>query len=581
MSPRTRLLLVVPALFAFALTSVAPASAKTAKPTSASTLKTLQKLTFALPKTAASAKKRNQLRLAAAHARRVAARKPCAAVSDLTKYRKVLRGIKVKSGKRFRKLARQLAALQPVSMKASRLLLANRKTKSCGGGVSPSAVATTQTKLLQNDVNGMKLHVDLPDLNFVARTAGGKTWTELKMPNTDAPAAPGKPSIPVASSAFAIPDGATLDVQPTGAKSYVVDGVDVFPAQPDAADDEPAPNFFGGQFKDAPFTIDQKAYKTGGYQPLDPASGEVLGSIRDLTIGGLQVPAAQYDAANKTLKVFTSVDVSVKFNGGDHTFNSDLASPWEQSARRLLASLLNAEIVKSRNPIFRRCGEEMLVITNPATLAAANQFATAKRAMGMRVSVVQTGASPGIGTTAAEIQSFIRSRLTSLLCIHPSYVTIMGDDDLVPTFTATPGSIPSDLQYSMKNDLDELPDLAVGRIIGNDQTEVGNAVTKIVGYETSPPTGAFLNKAAIAAQFQDDDADGRENRTFIQFAEIVRNGLVNRGVAVDRVYADSPLATPQLFNDGTPLPAALLKPTFTWTGTGAQVTTAWNDGRFM
>src|SRR4051794_15022987 len=174
MSPRPRLLLVVLALFAFALTSVAPGSAKTAKPTSASTLKTLQKLTSALPKTAASAKKRNQLRLAAAHARRVAARKPCAAVSDLTKYRKVLRGIKVKSGKRFRKLARQLAALQPVSMKASRLLLANRKTKSCGGGVSPSTVATTQTKLLQNDVNGMKLHVDLPDLNFVARTAGGK-----------------------------------------------------------------------------------------------------------------------------------------------------------------------------------------------------------------------------------------------------------------------------------------------------------------------------------------------------------------------------------------------------------------------
>ena len=45
----------------------------------------------------------------------------------------------------------------------------------------------------------------------------------------------------------------------------------------------------------------------------------------------------------------------------------------------------------------------------------------------------------------------------------------MGDDDLVPTFTTGPSGIPSDLKYSLKNDADELPDVAVGRIIGNDQ----------------------------------------------------------------------------------------------------------------
>jgi len=92
---------------------------------------------------------------------------------------------------------------------------------------------------------------------------------------------------------------------------------------------------------------------------------------------------------------------------------------------------------------------------------------------------------------------------------------------------------------------------------------------------------AVRNKATIAAQFQDDDNNGTENRTFIQFAETVRNGLTARGVAVDRVYGESPGNNPQNFNDGTPLPAALKKPTFGWNGTGAQVTTAWNQGRFM
>jgi hypothetical protein len=583
MGLRTRHLLalsVVTSALILSASLATPASAATKKLTSATALRSLAKQTNALPRTATSNAKRNKLRLAAAHARKVGRRQPCAAISDLAKYRAVLRGIKVKSGKRFRKLARQIGALQPASMIASRLLLANKRTKKCGGGVAPSTVKTAETKLIRSDETGMQLHVDMPDLNFVARTAGGKSWTELKAPNTDAPAAPGQPSIPVASSSFAIPDGATLEVKPTSSQSYTVDGVDVFPAQPDVVDDAPAPNFQAGPYKDAAFTMDPKAYKAPGFQPSDAASGQILGSARDLVIGGVQIPSAQYNAPAKTLKVFKSVDVIINFNGGDHTFSSDLSSPWESFARQLSSLLLNSAAIRFRPGIFRKCGEEMLVLTNPATLAAADQFAAGKRAQGMRTSVFQVGAA-GVGSTPVEIQSFIRNRLLSLLCIHPSYVTIIGDDDLVPTFTSGPGGIPSDLPYSMKNDLDELPDLAVGRIIGNDQTEVGNAITKILTYENTPPTGAFLHKATVAAQFQDDNADGREERTFVQFAETVRNGLVGRGVTVDRIYHDSPTTTPQKFNDGTPLPADLLKPGFAWNGTGAQVSAAWNDGRFL
>ena len=159
--------------------------------------------------------------------------------------------------------------------------------------------------------------------------------------------------------------------------------------------------------------------------------------------------------------------------------------------------------------------------------------------------------------------------------MHPSYVTIMGDDNLVPTFLDGPSGIPSDLKYSLKTDADELPDLAIGRILGNDQAAVNTAVTKIIGYETTAPTGnGMLTKALVAAQFQDDDNDGQENRTFITMAETVRNGLVARGVAVDRVYGESPGNNPLRFQDGSPLPAALLKPGFGWNGTGAMVSAA-------
>ena len=138
----------------------------------------------------------------------------------------------------------------------------------------------------------------------------------------------------------------------------------------------------------------------------------------------------------------------------------------------------------------------------------------------------------------------------------------------------------------MKNDADELPDLAVGRIVGNDLTQVTAAVTKIVTYENTPPTGPMLTHAMVAAQFQDTDDvgqvnDGQENRTFVQFAETVRNGLVAQGLTVDRMYTDNPTTTPAKFNDGTALPPSLLKPTFPWDSDAADISAAWNDGRFL
>ncbi|HVY78709.1 MAG TPA: C25 family cysteine peptidase [Solirubrobacterales bacterium] len=467
--------------------------------------------------------------------------------------------------------------------------MTSKGTKRCGGGVKPSRLSSTKTKVLKSDASGLKLRVQLPAVQFASRTGGGRAWTELGLPGTDAPGAPGTPGIPEASNVLGVPDGAKVVVKPSDVDSYTLDGVDVYPVQPDAADAiAKAPNFNKPPFVNKSFVVDNSAYRSKGLEPA-PADGGVLGRARDLTIADLTVPAAQYDPKAHKLKVLTSVVVDVVFKGGTHTFSDELDSPWERPQRRLAASLLNSNAIKvGREFILRQCGSEMLVITNPATRTAADAFATARRAAGYRTSVVEVGGGSGqIGTTSTQIQAYIRARLTAPFCIHPSYITIMGDDELVPTFTDGPSGIPSDLKYSMRDDADELPDVAVGRILGADQTQVGAAVAKIIGYEAAAPGGsAFLNHALLAAQFQDTESgseanDGQEVRTFTQFAETVRNGLVKRGVTVDRVYQDSPTTEPKKFNDGTSIPASLQKPTFPWDGDAADVSAGWNAGRFL
>jgi hypothetical protein len=553
------------------------------KPTAKSTLKTLVKETGKLPASAAPAAKRGALRRLARRAARSARRSPCASVHDLNAYRRVLGTIRVK--KKRSRATRRLTALGPASLNASRLLLASRKTRRCGGGSKARPGDNPKVRVIGSDGRRLRVRVQMPEVGFSPAQGGGKTWTELSLPNSDSPSKPGTPGIPFVSDVLAVPDGAKMAVKVNDVDKIAMDGVDVFPAQPDPVDaDMPAPNFDAGPFADAPFHFNRKAYSGNDPIPAKPADTDSLGQFRDLNVGALQLPAVQYNPDKKKLSLITSIDVTVRFRGGPHTFSDQLGDPWEDFQRKLALTFLNKGALRGRIfEILRRCGEQMMVITNPSTLAGANSFASARSAAGIRTRVFQTGTGAGfIGTTAAEIQAAIRAELapSNFLCIRPSYVTIMGDDDLVPTFPGING-IPSDLQYSMKDDIDELPDLAVGRIIGDDQTAVQTAVDKIVSYENSPPLGSWRRQATIAAQFQDDDNNGQENRTFIQFAETVRNGLVGHGETVDRIYGEHPGNNPQKFNDGTNLPADLTKPTFAWNGTGADVSTAWNAGRFL
>ena len=554
-----------------------------------SALKALVTQTRGLPKNAASANTKSQLLVAARRAARAAKTNPCAAVRGLAAYRRTLSRARVRAivtNKRTKaRLRLRLADLGPASLNASRALLADRRTKRCGGGVEPSELPVAETKVIKSDTDGMTLQVKLPALHFTPQSGGGRSFTQLTLPNTDSPAAPGEPAIPVVSSTYAVPDGARVSVVSRRAESYTIQGVDVYPRQPAPMDDTKPPDFSAGVFADRPFTIDEKAYQRDALVPAQPGTGQILGQARDVTIGGLQIPAAQYNAADHTLVVLNTVDVDVKFEGGTDSFSATLSSPWETPQVQNLEALLNFQVLFDRLrgvSVPQRCGEEMLVITNRSTRAAADRFAALKGLQGMLTVVVETGTAAGqIGATAPAIQTFVRGQLKAAGCVHPSYVTIMGDDDLVPTFKG-PSDIASDLPYALNGATDELPDVAVGRIIANDQAALAAAVLKIAAYETTAPTAnGMLNKALVAAEFQDDNKDGQEDRTFIQFAETVRNGLLKRKVAVDRVYGQYVPTIPKRFNDGSDLPAELKRPAFGWNGSPKQIFDAWNQGRFL
>jgi hypothetical protein len=129
---------------------------------------------------------------------------------------------------------------------------------------------------------------------------------------------------------------------------------------------------------------------------------------------------------------------------------------------------------------------------------------------------------------------------------------------------------------------DRLPDLHLGRMAVNALAEANHVVGKIIAYETNPPSDSgFYDRIAMAAQFQDDNLDGKEELLFTQTTETIRDYWLTQGYTPERIYEAAASVNPHWYNDGTPIPTELRKPGFAWDGDTADIANAVNDGVFL
>ena len=522
---------------------------------------------------------------------------PCVAIFVIGVVRHLIAPVIARGGANAQALARIDADLVTILIG----LLQDPNAVGCGGTGTPAATGPEpQLAVTSSDPTGITLHVSFPQATFTPRVGDGQVYLDMAMEGLGSSGVVGKPNVPALTRFFALPVGGTASVDLLGSSSYVVRGIRLWPQQDEAADPTAV------EFGNPSFTIDRQAYASNLAYPVSPVGVGQVGTLRDLRLGGVETDGAQYNPVTQSLRVYTGVDLRVNF-GGDGKQNvfgdSRMTSLWNINAQRVYDStLLNYAVARTNIDLiskFRFCGEEYLIVTTHALQPAADSLAAHRNADGISTRVVTLGTGEGdIGTTKEQIQAYIRSQLTGSCLIRPSYVGILGDAMQVPTWTpASPwagtgfdGLIASDLPYALADNADLLPDLAIGRMPAPNLAVANDEVAKIVAYEDSPPffAGDFYDHATVTSYFQCGlDAGGqpcnpgtRDERTFSKLSETVRNGMLAAGKTVDRVYTTTAM-TPTQFYDGTPLPAALLKPGFAWNGTGADVSADWNAGRFL
>jgi hypothetical protein len=583
-----------------------------------------------LTRSQASRQVRRQLLATARRGQRTWRKNPCGARVILRRFNRQAR--KVKKGRRLARrevqagTGRGKLAADAATVEAALLQLP--RSRRCGGAKA-SGVGEAGATVLESNERTLRLRMQLPPAQFVPHQVGGQDFVEMTMEGMGLGGDNGEPGLPAMTKLFAIPEGADVRIQTSNVKSYKLTGVNLYPTQPQPVDQRPpTPKPPIDTFLEPPFVINNRDYKSNAAFPPAPSEGGAMGAMRDLAVGGVDAAGGQYRPRSKTLEVFTSMDVTVNF-GGDNkgTFGTnDLLSPWNNAFANDYGALLNLNAVLDRlrpiRPVF--CGEELLIITSAELRPAANTLQTQRQAQGYLTSVREVGAGPGqIGTTPAQIQAFIRSRLNSGCLIHPSYVILFGNTANVPTFLVpcSPGGNPadcniaSDLDYSTSGvGTDLFADVQLGRLPAPNLDSANALVAKLNTYATTnpaPPGDDFLDHAAVTSYFQpplhcvvNEGASGAPNcdgdnppvtghweidypantdtRGFTITAERIRNAIAADGYTVDRLYTtDDEDVIPLNYWNGTPIPSHLRRPAFAWNANTTDFLNAYNDGRFV
>jgi hypothetical protein len=620
-------LLVAPALAQAATKAPSP------KRQTAAAFKTLLRDTRSVPRKAISKKNKRVLLRHAQRAKKVALRRPCLSVKRLRVYKRNLRRVREPRVRRFELTSTTIRGLlEADALEANVAVLQLPKAKRCGGG-KRSTVAEATPRVLESDPAHVRVRIAIPPPKFVQKKIGGTVYQQILMDGMGEGGTAGEPGLPKVTEFLGVPDGASVSVNTNSSQGYDIQGVNLLPKQLQALDGTQLPDGAPdpGTFEDPPFDKSAGAYRSNKKFPRRATHADAVGNMRDLRVGGVDFAGGQYQPKSKKLHVFTSIDVTVDF-GGDNkrTFGNaeDFRGRWNSWFQQNYRSLIdNYDTVVGNldlGNIPQFCGEEMLVITSPDLAPAANTFAAAKSAQGYFTRVKLTGNGAGqIGTTPAQIQTFIRGELNADCAVRPQFVVLLGNTTAVPTFVipCTPASdiadcdVATDLPYSLDGiGSDQFADVMLGRIPVTSLDNANGVVNKIITYENTMPAPAgddFYSHATVTGYFQPEricvlnegasgapncnpdagDVNGhleilysnhRDTRGFTKTSDSVLRAMRHDSYTVDRLWTtDDEDVIPEQYYDGTAIPSNLRRPAFAWDADSTDFLNAYNGGRFL
>ncbi|MBN1426541.1 carboxypeptidase regulatory-like domain-containing protein [Candidatus Fermentibacteria bacterium] len=320
----------------------------------------------------------------------------------------------------------------------------------------------------------LRLEMRLPSLQQEQLAIEGEIFQALTIPGGDIRGEVGHPGLPVITRLVAIPSNVGVSVNVLERESMVLSGFRLLPVQPDEGEE---------------LVIDREAYaqRPGPAAPAAEAGAPAL--LHSLRVVPLTFNPVAYDPVVGEVTITTRVEVEVQFGGQD----SRNAAPLQRkripdSFHRMYQDVvLNYDLSMGRGDADVGPGTYLVIHSSASgVLTAVQPLIDWRTRQGY---TVLTASTTQTGTTTTSIKNYIQN-IYNAADPPLEFVTIVGDAD--GTYGVATGSYSGgegDHSYTMLEGSDYLADVHIGRLSHTGLTNLQAIVTKIMTYETTPPTG--------------------------------------------------------------------------------------------
>ena len=401
------------------------------------------------------------------------------------------------------KMKRYLIALLSIMLSVSAMAQQNIQFRSAD-----------KAECVKSDMTSLKATFSFSGLEAHEMQSERGVFSTLTMPNTVVGGNEGDPLIPVVNQLIAIPFGTTPTIRVTHYSSTDYNlaeyGIHTLsPRQRDVFKDENPEN--------VPFAYNEAAYQTRGLRSEPVARIGVEGTMRGVRVGQMSIEPVSYDPVSNTIRVFNDIEVEVSFDGADAKATEDLLvktySPYFSGIYDQLFNGRALRDVYDEHPDLWTAPVKMLVIANRMFENCIQDWVAWKTLKGIYVDVNYTDV---IGTTAEEIQSFIRDKYAQ---DAPTFLMIMGDQGQVaPSGIGAKTGCVTDLFYSSVDD-DQFPDMFHSRLSAETEAQMTAMLNKGMEYEQyTMPDPSYLNNVLFVAGYDNTGWDIKVGRPTVWYA---------------------------------------------------------------
>ncbi len=373
-------------------------------------------------------------------------------------------------------------------------------------------------KIQQNTYFNLEVENTLATIKALQVNSDAGVFTKLIIPAYSKTNIPGSPELPVQRKLIEVPMGASLslDVLNSKYRDYKLSELGypypVMPAQ------SPVPK----DGRKVPFEYDQAAYQLDSFYPAESAKVEIVGTMRSIRIGRLDIFPVQYNPVQGILRVYEEIRLKINFEGADPEATMEQHKKLDnQYFHGTESLLLNYKVVPDRDTLTSY-PVTYLIVSDRMFESQLQEFIDWKTKKGFNVIEAYTD-QPNVGTTTNMIKNYIRGIYNNPPAgmQAPTFVLFVGDIAQIPAWTGNAGGHVTDLYYCEFTG-DFFPEIYYGRFSAQSPAQLQPQIDKTLQYEMySMPDPSYLNEVVMIggmdSGFGPDWANGQINYGTINY----------------------------------------------------------------